>query len=127
MSVNAAQFRRELDAEADKLFRQEVPRAVAQIALELRQSAEDHTHQGATGRRKASWMAGRTVESWKARQSGSDADARAALAGLQIGEPVFIYSTDFVSWFLEFGTVHHRPFPALQPALQKVASREIRL
>lgn len=129
MPVNGDQFLRELEAEVDALFAEDVPNAVDAIALQIRQDAEDAT-EVREGHLKRAWMAGPVVTVPRkdpSQEPGGEAAAREALAGRRPGDSVFIYNNVFYGYFREFGTVKHAPHPMLQPALQRAADVEIRL
>ena len=124
---NLAKFQKELAAQARFVAEKMMPDTIVDIALELRQQAEDNTRAmlghappdppiGADN-----WHAGPTVTYGAGK--GSDAESRAALAGFKLGQKVVVWNPIFYLYFHEKGTVNLPPKGFFRAAIEAVANR----
>lgn len=135
MPTNVEQFVRELERELDQVLTVDVPRAVIDMALEMRQDAEDATPLGTETRRvgwkgqillhlRDCWHADQTFAHRYGERGGADL-AESELGRYNPDASIFVYNSDFRAWFHEWGTVKMSATPMLRPAGQRQAHREI--
>lgn len=128
MSTNAVAFERELLADWEHTEERELAPAVVDIALELRQGAEDGTPR-LTGTLAGAWMAAKNqtqpLKNPKD-EPGGDSAARAALAGYRLGEPIFVFNNDFKGYFIERGTLHIPGRHMLRKALLALQNKVVK-
>jgi len=129
---NVEQFLRELRHDADWIANEDAPKKLAELTLEVAETAAALAPRGDSARLPKGRKRGDLANSWSAgqriRRKKSDNGierSRAALSNPTLDEPFFVYSLDFIAGFHEYGTVHHGATPMLGPALQRVANRVI--
>jgi hypothetical protein len=147
VSTNATEFERDLLDEWEGIEREDIPKAVTGIALELRQEAEDGSPVGsdfrstattrgrkdvwrnrAPGTLRSKWMAApaqtKPLKDQRAEPGGHEAAAE-ALAGWRIGDPIFIFNNVFYGYWQERGTLHIPGLHFLQRALVSMRDVEV--
>jgi HK97 gp10 family phage protein len=134
-------FERELNAELGTLFRETVPRGVAELVLDLRQQIEDNAPVGTKafepsprarpssrrrpGTLKASVGVSKTLVKAGRIQPGHAA-AQAVLDGWKIGDPLLVVVDTYYASFVEGGTEKMPARPFVRPALELFAEREVK-
>lgn len=124
MRTNAAEFAAEVARELKAAGEDAVVEMTRRVALHLRGRAAE-TSPSDPGRRpgaiplQESWSVSVGEPNLKKGLRGSHNDAVAALQNLQIGETVFVQSSDFTSTFFEHGTEKMPPRPIVQPAIEE--------
>lgn len=121
-----ARFQREMARLAGPIASAMMADTAVDMALELRQQAEDNTRSmlgtepGAPDLAE-SWHAGKTITYGGG--AGSDSESRAALAGWKPGDSMVVWNPVFYGWFHENGTVKHPAKHFFRGAIETVAGK----
>lgn len=134
---NARQFKMEMDAMVADFFSETVPNAIDDLALEVRQAAEDNSRRRLDSKPGEpnvadGWFAAPYLvdQDWPPQQGG-EAESRAMLSRAKPGDPRFVYNSVYYAYFHEKGyydrSAGARPKWMLKDALTLIGSREVRL